>query len=154
LYISYLNILCLHISYLHIPKLRSAWTACIPSGRYFIEQKGYQASQMFLSWISVGRLGWDELGWDEMSCRCGRDHRFDSHQLDWAFSYLLIFLFSPFPLPSYHICIFHICIFEYLHICIFASLNICIFAYLHISYFIFHIWIFHICMFQKCSAHE
>jgi hypothetical protein len=37
------------------------WTAWIPSGRCFIEQKGYEASEVFLSGMSVGRRVWDGI---------------------------------------------------------------------------------------------
>jgi hypothetical protein len=114
-------------------KMQHAWTVCIPSGRCFIEQKGYEAIQVFFErdkcWYAMtggrgvrrGIRGRGGIG--------VRNRGFDSHQLNCAFflfpyflfsyfliflfSYFLISLFSCFPLSSYQIYIFVYFIFIY-----------------------------------------
>jgi hypothetical protein len=73
--------------YLRISKMRRAWTVCIPSRRCFIEQKGHQAIQAFLNWISVGRLAVRHLWW--VPHRLSDAQKSNRIELSWAFLSIL-----------------------------------------------------------------
>jgi hypothetical protein len=121
-----------HISIFHIrifeyshirmfSKMQCAWTGCIPSGRCFIKQKGYEVIQAFLNWISVDRLGCDVMWYDAMwwvawvSGVAGSVHIKSTVFVWFLISYFHVFIFHPI--------IFLYFIFTYSHIRMFSKMQ-------------------------------